>query len=94
MNKITRIVTHRFPDLDALLCCWLLRRFGESRYPGIAEVPIDFWNAGDLPEGKTPEDLEREGTLLVDTGGGAWTRMSSKETLAEGRRGRTSARRC
>ncbi|MDP7033502.1 MAG: hypothetical protein QF752_03310 [Planctomycetota bacterium] len=70
MTKITRIVTHRFPDLDALLCCWLLRRFGESRYPGIAEVPIDFWNAGDLPEGKTPEDLEREGTLLVDTGGG------------------------
>ena len=64
------IVTHESPDLDAMLCCYLLKKYGENRYPGITGAEIQFYPAGRLPEGKTPEELEKQGTLLVDIGGG------------------------
>lgn len=64
------IITHEYPDLDAMLCCYLLHRYGEKRYPGISNARICFYPAGRLPENKTPEDLEKEGILAVDIGGG------------------------
>ena len=64
------IVTHESPDLDALLCCYLLHTYGEPRYPGIQKAQIRFYPAGNLPDNKTPDQLEQEGILVVDMGGG------------------------
>lgn len=70
-TRIVLLVTHEHPDLDALLSLWLLRRFGEERYPGITQVPVQFFPAGVLPDDLPPEVLERDrGILAVDTGGG------------------------
>lgn len=62
------IITHEYPDLDALLCCYLLTTYGEKKYPGIKQAQFLFFPAGQLE--KTPEELEQEGILAVDIGGG------------------------
>ena len=64
------IVTHEHPDLDAMLCCYLLRKYGHNRYEGLKDAKILFCPAGRLPEGKTPHELEQDGLLAVDIGGG------------------------
>jgi len=68
--KFHTIITHEYPDLDALLCCYLLIQYGGEKYPGIKDAKIQFCPAGRLPDNKTPEQLEGEGCLAVDIGGG------------------------
>lgn len=62
------IITHEYPDLDAMLCCYLLYRYGNQRYPGIENAKLQFCPAGTLE--KTPAELETIGILAVDIGGG------------------------
>lgn len=71
MSKIHTIVTHEMPHLDEIAAIWLLRKFGEIIFPGISTAKILFWNnGGKTPDGRTAEDYEREGILLVGVGGG------------------------
>ena len=67
-KKITAIITHEHPDLDAILSTYLLIRFGSEKFPGIENAEIQFFSAGNLP--KKPDELEKEGVLAVDIGGG------------------------
>jgi hypothetical protein len=67
---IRAILLHESPDLDAALSVWLLQRFGESKYPGVGSARLEFAPAGVIPRGLTADDLEQEGMLAVDTGGG------------------------
>lgn len=78
---IRGIFTHQQPDLDAALSVWLLKRYGEERYPGISQVPVIFCSAGELPEGRSPESWEEEGWLVVDLAGG----RLDNHTRADGR---------
>ena len=64
------ILTHMNPDLDAILSILLLRRFGKTQFPGVQTAEIAFCAAGKLPQDKTAEELEKEGILAVDVGGG------------------------
>jgi len=68
--QVECILTHENPDLDAMLSVLILKRFGETQFPGVGTARVDFCPAGKLPEGKTAEELEREGILAVDVGGG------------------------
>lgn len=71
MTRLTAILTHESPDLDCTLCVWLLKRFGESRYPGVSQLPVQFYPAGVIPDDLHPDELEAtRGILAVDTGGG------------------------
>jgi len=70
LQRIRTILLHESPDLDAAFSSWLLRGFGEDRYAGVQDAELKFRPVGELPEGRTAEDLEREGILAVDTGGG------------------------
>lgn len=67
---IHTILTHESPDLDAMLSVLLLRKFGEPFFPGVAQAGVAFHSAGELPDGKTAAQLEKEGILAVDIGGG------------------------
>jgi hypothetical protein len=68
-NKTTwKIVTLPRVQVDALIACFLLVRFGEERFPGIKDAEYLFWV--NIPEGKTTEELEKEGYILLDMGGG------------------------
>lgn len=68
--KCNTIVTHESPDLDAILSCYLLKKFGESKFPGVSNANIDFVSAGQQYKNKSNAELDREGIITVDTGGG------------------------
>ncbi len=64
------ILTHWRPDLDAIVGIWLLRRFGEEKFPGISAAEVEFLKNEKLPRGKTAMELEQEGVICVDIGKG------------------------
>lgn len=68
--KVECILTHENPDVDAMLSVLLLKRFGETQFPGVQTARVDFCPADKLTNGKTADELEREGILAVDVGGG------------------------
>jgi len=70
-TALTALLTHENPDMDAALSVWLLKRFGEQKYPGVQKLPVLFLPAGTTPDALHPDDLEQQkGILAVDTGGG------------------------
>lgn len=79
-----RILTHERPHLDEIVAIWLLRRFGEQRFPGIGTAAVEFTSIRKLAEtGRKPEDYEAEGTLLLGIGGG---RFDEHPTMDEVRK--------
>ncbi|MCR4314761.1 MAG: hypothetical protein NUW37_00280 [Planctomycetes bacterium] len=69
-EKFIRICTHEEPDIDGLVGMWILKRFGEMKFPGVKDAEIGFVSAGDEVDGKSGDQLFEEGVILVDTGGG------------------------
>lgn len=67
---ISTLLTHVHPDLDAILSVHLLREHGGEKIAGVDSADLQFVSANQLPEGKTADELEQEGVLAVDTGGG------------------------
>lgn len=75
LTPIHTIVTHYRPHLDEIMAILLLDLYGGQEFPGTREVirrgNIVFWDAGSLPpDGRTAEDWERDGYLLVGVGQG------------------------
>lgn len=64
------ILTHSLPHCDEICALWILRKFGEEKFPGISEARIVFCE--DMPLDKTPEEYEREGVILLGVGGGRY----------------------
>ena len=62
-----KIRTHEYPDLDAILCIMLLRYFGESKFPGIAQANLEFVAAS---QGFDQSDPSNKDTIAVDILGG------------------------
>ena len=58
-----------FPKIqaDTAAAVYILQSFGEEFFPGISTAKVIFWSK--VPEGKTVEQYEKEGTLTVDLGG-------------------------
>lgn len=52
---------------DTAAAVFLIQKYGTKRYPGIERAEVVFWNRP--PEGKTAEEIEADGTLLLDLGG-------------------------
>ena len=55
-------------QVDTAIAYFLLKNFGQEKFDGIAEATPLFWT--ELPDGKTPDELEAEGFVLIDLGGG------------------------
>lgn len=65
------IVTHKHPHFDEILGIWLLKKFGEEKFPGISAAKIEFWDTGGrTPDGRPAREYEKEGTLVIGIGGG------------------------
>lgn len=88
---IKKILTHDHPDIDAMLSVLLLRKFGEEKFPGAAAAEVFFAPADELPDGKTAEELEREGIMAVDIGGGRFDTHPSGTTHETIKRDRCAA---
>ncbi|HEB84656.1 MAG TPA: hypothetical protein ENI92_06595, partial [Bacteroidetes bacterium] len=81
---VRKLLTHAHPDLDACLSAYLLRRHGEELFPGVGRAEVIFTSADRMPENRTALDLEADGVLTVDTGGGRFdTHPTAEEDNAE-----------
>lgn len=70
-QSISKIITHNQPHLDELVAIFLLKQYGERLFPGIRRAAIEFCRPESPAQGgKTAEEYEREGILLVGIGGG------------------------
>ena len=67
---IHTILTHQDPDMDEIVAIHILKRHGESRYPGIKDADIITQAKRDFD--KSPDELEAEGILCVGIGGGKY----------------------
>jgi hypothetical protein len=76
-----KIVTLPRVQVDALIACFLLVRFGEERFPGIKDAEYLFWI--NIPEGKTVAELEKEGYILLDMGGGMFDHHAGLDGKSE-----------
>ena len=58
-----------FPKIqpDTVAAVFLLKKYGSTHFPGVSGAEVVFWSA--TPPGKTAEDFEREGVILIDLAG-------------------------
>ncbi|MDD5547562.1 MAG: hypothetical protein PHN74_01505 [Candidatus Pacebacteria bacterium] len=68
--RFNEIVTHEKPHLDEIATIWLLKRRGETKYPGVKDARILFWQSGNMSAKLSPQKYEEMGILLVGIGGG------------------------
>ncbi len=80
---VNTLLTHAHPDLDAGLSVYFLRKHGEKLFPGVTDAGLEFVSANTLPQGQSPDELERKGVLAVDTGGGRFDNHPVKGELNE-----------
>ncbi|MEK7158289.1 MAG: hypothetical protein AAB733_01820 [Patescibacteria group bacterium] len=79
-TPIKKILTLPRIQIDLLVAIILLRRYGRDVFPGIEHATLEFRSTP--PEGKTPEDVERLGILLLDLGGGRFDHHAATEEHA------------
>ena len=78
---VTKIITHIKPHLDEFAAIWMVKTFGGKIFEGIFDAPVEYWpHRGILPGGKTAEQLENEGVLLIGIGGGRFDEHASAGT--------------
>ena len=68
------IVTHIYPDLDAVMACWLFVRFSQSQY---GDAQFEFVPAPGTYKGLPPDNDPR--VVHVDTGGGKFDHHQLKD---------------
>lgn len=67
-QPIHTVAMYPRPHPDNIVALWLLREFGRDAFPGIEKAKLEFWNQ--VPPGKTADQYEADGVLLIDIGGG------------------------
>lgn len=77
-RPVHTVVMYPRPHPDNIVGLFLLREFGADQFLGIREAKLEFW--GKVPEGKTSEQLEVEGYLLIDMGGGKFDHHQEEHT--------------
>ncbi|MEK7574136.1 MAG: hypothetical protein AAB514_01230 [Patescibacteria group bacterium] len=66
------IATHERPHLDEYAAIFLLKKFGESRFPGISKARIVYWSpfAEKIGDRCSVDEYEKTGSLFIGVGGG------------------------
>ena len=68
MNKPWTIVIFPKIQVDTIIAYFLLKNFGEAKFPGIGKATLEFWS--ELKSEKNAEELEKDGYILIDLGSG------------------------
>ena len=69
-KKINNIILPNKPHLDPIAAYYLLIRFGSEEFPGIKDAKVSFWESSHDPSQETMNQWEKEGSVLIDFGGG------------------------
>lgn len=78
-----RIVVHprAARHIDEICAIWIMRKFGERKYPGISTAKVIFaGRGGEKYAGCSADDLEQLGFLFIGAGGG---RLDEHRSLTE-----------
>lgn len=68
--RIHTVVFHHRPHLDEIFAWFMALTCGEERFPGVAKAKYEFWGGGGVtPDGQPVEEWEKEGYLVIGTGG-------------------------
>ncbi|MDO8594607.1 MAG: hypothetical protein Q7R93_03795 [bacterium] len=78
-TPIREIIMPTRPQVDTVLAVFLLKTFGEEAFPGISKAVCGILPK--LPEGKNSLQLEAEGKLLIDVGGGKFDHHGRAEKI-------------
>lgn len=65
---------------DTLVAIFILKKFGEEKFPGIKGAEVDFWQM--VPGGEDEYSLDKNGILLMDLGGGRFDHHGKQKTTA------------
>lgn len=85
------LLTHTYPDLDAILSVLLMKRFGNRIFEGMDTATIEFAPAGKLPGNRSPDALEFQGIICVDIGGGRFDTHPQGVTVDESKLDRAAS---
>lgn len=68
-----------FPKIqpDTTIALFLLKEFGESKFPGARQAEVDFWTKA--PADVSASELEKQGILLLDMGDGQFDHHNKRE---------------
>lgn len=72
-------------QVDTVIAALLLQEYGESTFEGVSSAQIEY--VKELPEGKSAMQLEKEGVIVIDMGGGRFdhhrkTRAEEQECVS------------
>ncbi len=79
MTPFTKIILPSRPQIDTSIAIFLLKKFGEEKFPSLSSASIEIWQA--LPAGETDASLREKGILPLDTGGGAFDHHGRNEKV-------------
>lgn len=79
----SKIILPTRPQPDTIVAIFILKKFGEDKFPGIKNALVEFWQM--LPEGETEASLNAKGCFLIDIGGGKFDHhdMKGKTTASD-----------
>lgn len=83
MIKAGKIVIPSKPHLDPVAAIWILRRYGEEMFAGIKEAPLQFVEANVGYSEAERQELENQGTIMIDVGGGRFDHHNDQNKLEE-----------
>jgi len=76
-----KIILPSRPQADTIVGIFLLKSFGEEKYPGIKTAQIEIWSI--LPEKQTEESLNKKGYFLIDIGAGKFDHHFKKTNVSQ-----------
>ena len=68
--NVNKILIPNKPHLDPIAAIYLLLDYGKEKFVGIENAEIVFWEHSHDPSPEEVSHLEKDGTLLIDLGGG------------------------
>lgn len=74
-EQYTTVILPTRSQPDTLVAIFILKKFGEARFPEIKGAAVDFWQT--VPAGETEETLDQKGIILIDVGGGKFDHHAS-----------------
>lgn len=75
--KYTIIILPTRPQPDTIAAIFILKKFGEEKFPGIKDAIVEIRQK--LPEGITDSQLDVQGAVAIDIGGGRFDHHGAKE---------------
>ncbi len=64
-------------QIDSIVASFLLKKFGEERFPGIKDAEYRFLIS--IPKNKDINELEKDGYVFIDMGGGLFDHHDKHE---------------